>query len=131
MNHPSYDVKYQKFLSLPVKGRNQNILLPCDRANDYKRSVRICEPLQRHNASDADLRPGKILEKITKKQQQVEAKKLWIKYFINEIEAYSLCLAMEKRASLWLNAFRLKRDHLDLTSGGFKKGIAWDMKGIP
>ena len=46
-----------RFFSLPVKNGGSSILLPEDRANDYEKSIRICEPLQNHNAIDAEFRP--------------------------------------------------------------------------
>ena len=58
------------------------------------------------------------------KQEQAIAKKLAIKDLINDKEAYSLDLAMEKGASCWLNALPLKRYHFDLTKGEFRDGIA-------
>ena len=51
-------------------------------------------------------------------------KKLAIKGLINDKEAYSLDLAMEKGASCWLNALPLKRYHFELTKGVFRDGIA-------
>ena len=98
--------------SLPLKEGGLNILLPEDRANEYERSIRVCEPLQNQNAIDAEFYQEKILHKIRKeKQEQTIAKKLAIKDLINDKEAYSLDLAMEKGASCWLNALPLKRYH--------------------
>ena len=47
-----------------------------------------------------------------------------IKDLINDKEAYSLDLAIEKGASRWLNALPLKSYHFDLTKGEFRDGIA-------
>ena len=90
-------------------------------ANEYERSIRICEPLQNHNAIDAEFPQEKILQKIRKEiQEQARAKKLAIKDLINDKETYSLDLAMEKGASCWLNALPLKRYDFDLTKGEFR-----------
>ena len=125
LNHPSYSDRYRKVFSLPLKEGGLNILLPEDRANEYERSIRVCEPLQNQNAIDAEFYQEKILQKIRKeKQEQAIAKKLAIKDLINDKEAYSLDLAMEKGASCWLNALPLKRYHFDLTKGEFRDGIA-------
>ena len=62
-------------------------------------------------------------------------KKLAIKDLINDKEAYSLNLAMEKGAPCWLNALPLKRYHFDLTKGEFRDGMAlrygWDPVKLP
>ena len=136
LNHPSYSDRYRKVFSLPLKEGGLNILLPEDRANEYERSIRVCEPLQNQNAIDAEFYQEKILQKIRKeKQEQAIAKKLAIKDLINDKEAYSLDLAMEKGASCWLNALPLKRYHFDLTKGEFRDGIAlrygWDPVKLP
>ena len=136
LNHPSYSDRYRKVFSLPLKEGGLNILLPEDRANEYERSIRVCEPLQNQNAIEAEFYQEKILQKIRKeKQEQAIAKKLAIKDLINDKEAYSLDLAMEKGASCWLNALPLKRYHFDLTKGEFRDGIAlrygWDPVKLP
>ena len=69
LNHPSYNDKYRKVFSLPFKADDVSILLPEDRANEYERSIRICEPLQNHNAVDAEFHQKKILQKSEKKQK--------------------------------------------------------------
>ena len=53
LNHPSYNDRHRKVFSLPLKEGGLRILLPEDRANEYERSFRICDPLQNHNAIDA------------------------------------------------------------------------------
>ena len=58
------------------------------------------------------------------KQEQARAKTLALKDLINEKDARSLELAMEKGASFWLNALQLRRCHFDLTKGDFREGIA-------
>ena len=136
LNRPSYNDRYRKVFSLPLKEGGLSILLPEDRANKYERSIRIYEPLQNHNAIDAEFHQEKILQKIRKEEQeQARAKKLAIKDLINDKEAYSLDLAMEKGASCWLNALPLKRYHFDLTKGEFRDGIAlrygWDPVKLP
>ena len=61
LNHPSYSDRYRKVFSLPLKEGGLNILLPEDRANEYERSIRVCEPLQNQNAIDAEFYQEKIL----------------------------------------------------------------------
>ena len=70
LNHPSYNDRYRKFFSLPLKEGGLSILLPEDRANEYERSIRICEPLQNHNAIDAEFHQEKFLQKIRKEKQE-------------------------------------------------------------
>ena len=131
LNHQSYNDRYWKVFSLPLKEGGQSILLPEDRANKYERSIRICEPLQNQNAIDAELHQEKILQKIRKeKQEQARAKNLAIKDLINDKDAFSLDLAMEKGASCWLNALPLKRHHFDLHKGEFRDGIALRKKAF-
>ena len=60
-------MRYWKVFSLPLKEGGLSILLPEDRANEYERSIRICEPLQNHNAIDAEFHQEKILQKIGRK----------------------------------------------------------------
>ena len=82
--------------SLPLKEGGLSILLPEDRANEYERSIRNCEPLQNDNA-DAEFHQEKILQKIRKeKQEQARAKKLAIKDLINDKEACSLEWAIKE-----------------------------------
>ena len=64
LNHPSYNDRYRKVFSLPLKEGGVSILLHEDRANEYERSIRICEPLQNHSAIDAEFHQEKILPKI-------------------------------------------------------------------
>ena len=45
LNHLSYSDRYRKVFSLPLKEGGLNILLPEDRANEYERPIRVCEPL--------------------------------------------------------------------------------------
>ena len=124
--HPSYNDRYRKVFRLPVKEGELIILLPEDRANEYERSIRICEPLRNYNAIDAEFHQEKILQKTRKeKQERARAKTLAIKDPIIEQEAYSLDLAMEKGVSCWLNALPLKRYHFDLTKGEFRDGVAF------
>ena len=59
LNQPSYNDRYRKIFSLPVKNGGSSILHPEDRANGYENSIRICEPLQNHNAIDAEIHPEK------------------------------------------------------------------------
>ena len=66
LNHPSYNDRNRKVFSLPLKEVGLSILLPEDRANQYERSIRICEPFQYHNAIDAEFHQEKILQKIRK-----------------------------------------------------------------
>ena len=54
LNHPSYNDRYRKVFSLPVKEDGLSILLREDRADEYERSIRVCEPLQNHKAIDAE-----------------------------------------------------------------------------
>ena len=117
LNHPSYNDRYRKVFSLPPKEVGLSILLPEDRAKEYERSIRICEPLQNHNAIDAEFHQKKILQKIRKeKQEEARAKKLAIKGLIDDKEASSLDVAMKKGASCWLNALPLKRYLFDSTT---------------
>ena len=121
------------FFSLLVKIGGLIILLSDDSANEYERSLRICEPLQKHKAIDAEFHQRKYLQKIrNEKQEQARAKTLAIKDLINEEEAYSLDLAIEKEASCWLDAFSLERYNFDLTKREFRDRIAlrygWDPK---
>ena len=75
LNHPSYNDRYRKVFSLPLKEGGLSILLPGDRANEYERSIQICEPLQNHNAIDVS--SGKNPSENQKKiQEQARAKKV-------------------------------------------------------
>ena len=70
LNHPSYNDRYRKVFSLPLKdGCLISILLPEDRANEYERSIRICEPLQNDNAIDAEFHQEKSFRKSGKKNR--------------------------------------------------------------
>ena len=67
---------------------------------------------------DAEFHQKKLLQKIRKENQdQARAEKLASKDLINDKEAYSLDLAIEKGALCWLNALPLKRYHFDFTKG--------------
>ena len=84
------------------------------------------EPLQNHNAIDAEFQREKFFRKSEKKNRNNLERKPWqmlMKDLINEKEAYSLNSAMKRGASCWLNAFPLKR-YFDLTKGEFRHGIA-------
>ena len=70
LNHPSYNDRHRKVFSLPRKEGGLRILLPEDRANQYERSFRICDPLQNHNAIDAEFHQEKILQKIREEKQE-------------------------------------------------------------
>ena len=69
------------------------------------------------------------------RKEQARAKKLAIKNLINDKEAYSPDLAIEKGASCWLNTLPLNRYHYDLTKGEFRDGTAlrygWDPIKLP
>ena len=67
-NHPSYNDRYRKVFSLPLKGGGLSILIAEDRANEFGRSVRNCEPLQNQNAIDSEFHQEKILQKIRKEK---------------------------------------------------------------
>ena len=67
LNHPPYNDRHRKVFSLPLKEGGLRILLPEDRANEFERSFRICDPLQNHNAIDAEFHQEKILQKLIKK----------------------------------------------------------------
>ena len=54
LNNPSYNDKYRNVFSLSDKEGELSILLPEDRAQEHERSIQICNPLQNHNAVDAD-----------------------------------------------------------------------------
>ena len=100
LNHPSYNDRYRMVFSLPLKEGGISILLPEDRTNKYERSIRNCEPLQNHNAIDAEFHQEQILQKMrTEKQDQARMKKLAVKDLINNRESYSLDLAMENGVS--------------------------------
>ena len=117
-------MRYRKVFSLPLKEGGLSTLLPEDRANEYERFIRFGDPLQNHNAVDAEFHQEEILRKIRKeKQEQTRAKKLAMKDLINDKEAYSLDLAMGKGASRWLNTLPLNRYHFDLTKGAFRDRI--------
>ena len=75
-NHPSYSDRYRKVFSLPLKEGGLSLLLPGDRANEYERSIRICEPLQNHNAIDAEFHHEKILQKIRKEKRTISSEKV-------------------------------------------------------
>ena len=78
----------RRFSLFLLKKGGLSILLPEERANEYERSIRICEPLQNHNAIDAEFHQEKIFQKIRKeKQEQARAKKLAIKDLVNDKEA--------------------------------------------
>ena len=125
LNLASNNNRYRKVFSLSVYEGGLSILLPEEMANEYERSIQICEPLQNHNAIDAEFHQEKVLQKIRKrKEEQARAKKLAIKDLINDKEAYSLDLSMEKRTSCLLNALPLKIYHFDLTKGDFRDGIS-------
>ena len=98
LNHPSYTDRYRKVFSLPLKKGGLSILPPEDRANEYELSIRICEPFQNHKAIDVEFHQS-FRNSEKKKQEQARAKNLAIKDLINDKEAYSLDLAMEKGAS--------------------------------
>ena len=88
LNNPTYSDRYRKVFSLPLKERGLSILLFEDRAIEYERSIRYCEPLQNHNAVDAEFRQEKTLQRIRKeKQQQAREKKLATKGLINDKQA--------------------------------------------
>ena len=70
LNHPSYNDRYRKVFSLPLKEGELSIVLPEDSANEYERSIRICEPLQNNNAIDAEFHQEKILQKMRKEKQE-------------------------------------------------------------
>ena len=55
LKHPSYNDRYRKVYSLPVKDGGPGILIPEDRGNEYELSFRICESLRNRNAIDAEL----------------------------------------------------------------------------
>ena len=78
MSHPSYHDRYRNVFSLPVEDRGLSILLQKDRANDYERYIRICEPLQNHNTIDCFTRK-KSFRKSEEKPEKARAKKLAIK----------------------------------------------------
>ena len=79
LNHPSYNDRYRKVFSLPVKNGGVSIFLTEDRANKHERSIRICKPLRNHNAIDTEFQQ-KIIRKIWKeKQEQTWEKTLAIK----------------------------------------------------
>ena len=77
LNHPSYKDRYWKAISLPVEKGGLSILLPEDRANEYERSIRICEPLRSHNAIDAKFHQEKSFRKSEKKNRKKLERKNW------------------------------------------------------
>ena len=91
LNLPSYNNRYRKVFSLPVNEGGLSFVLPEDMSNEYERSIRICEPLQNHNAIDAKLYQEKVLQKIRqRKQEQARAKELAINDLNKDKEVYSL-----------------------------------------
>ena len=66
LNHTSYNDRYRKVFSLPLKEGGLSTLLPEDRANENERFIRFCDPLQNHNAVDAEFYQKEILRKIRK-----------------------------------------------------------------
>ena len=68
LNHPFYNDRYRKVFSLPLKEGGLSIFLPEDRANEYEWSIRICEPLQNHNAIVAEFHQEKIIQKNQKRK---------------------------------------------------------------
>ena len=77
LNHPSYNHKYRKVFSLPLKEGGLSILVSEDRANEYERSIRICEPLQNHNAIDAEFHEKKSFGKSEKENRNKLERKSW------------------------------------------------------
>ena len=67
VNHPTYNDKYRKIFSLPVREGGLSILLPEDRAHEYERSLKINQPFEGlDDAIDIDMEQLRIINNIKK-----------------------------------------------------------------
>ena len=137
VSHPTYNEKYRKIFSLPVREGGLSILLHEDKANEYERSLKITKPFENMNDhTDIDAEQMQIAKNIKREKAEIsKSKQNEIDALLTEDEMYAIKLATEKGASCWLNALPLKKYHFDLTKSEFRDGIAlrygWEPVKLP
>ena len=137
VSHPTYNEKYRKIFSLPVRKGGLSILLPEDRAHEYERSLKITKPFENmHDHTDIDAEQMQIAKNIKREKIEMsKSKENEIDALLTKDEKYAIKLAKEKGASCWLNALPLKKYHFDLTKSEFRDGIAlrygWEPVKLP
>ena len=137
VSNPTYNEKYRKIFSLPVREGGLSILLPEDRAHEYERSLKITKPFENMNDhTDIDAEQMQIAKNIKREKTEIsKSKENEIDALLTEDEKYAIKLAKEKCASCWLNALPLKKYHFDLTKSEFRDGIAlrygWEPVKLP